>query len=98
MELYPLDARDIEAIARSRASRSMPKSVKNWLYGGFGVFIVGIIYWIMNGGWVALGIMVVGAILAWYATSLSDKRRKVVIFELKREWREEQKKQEASKS
>ncbi len=98
MELYPLGAKDIEAIAKSRASRSMPQSIKNWLYGGFGVFVVGIIYWMFKGGWVALGIMVIGAAIAWYSTTLSDKRRKAVMFELKKAWRAEQEKQVGGKA
>jgi hypothetical protein len=94
--LYTLDwdVRDIEAIARSRVSRFMPKRIKNWLYGGFGVFALGLVYWVFNGGWKALGVMVVGAAIAWYSTILVDRLRKSVTGELKRVWRAELKKQE----
>jgi Flp pilus assembly protein TadB len=97
MELYPLDARDIEAIARTRSNNTMPQKIKYWMYGGCGVFFAGIVYWVMSGGWKALGVMAVGAIVVWYSTTLSDKRRKIITADLKRAWRIERENQGANK-
>ncbi len=90
MDLYPLGGKDIEAIGKARANRSLPQNVKNWMYGGIAVAFGGIIYWMFaSGGWISIGIMAVGAVLVWYASTLSDKWRKKVITELKRQWRDE---------
>ncbi len=89
MELYPLDSKDIEAIAKSRSNRTMPQNIKYWMYGGLVAVFIGFVYGAFGtGGMLALAIMAGGVISAWYATSLADKRRKYMAGILKQEWRE----------
>lgn len=89
--LYPLNAKDVEAIGRARATRSLPQNIKWWLYGGLGVCMAGFIYGAMGGkDWVVIGIIAVGALGAWYSTMLVDKIRKGVVSHLKKEWRAEE--------
>lgn len=83
-----LDSKDIEAIGRSRANRSIPKNIKNWLYGGIIVMALGFIYWsFAKGGILALGLMGVGIIAIIYANNLADKWRKNIVNQIMQEWR-----------
>lgn len=89
--LYPLSAKDIEAIGRSRASRSMPQNVKWWMYGGFGVCVGGFIYGTMGANmWFVIGIVGAGVACVWYSSVLVDRIRKIIIDQLKQDWRDEQ--------
>ena len=84
-----LDAKDVEAIGKSRANRSLSQNIKYLLYGGSIVCFGGAIYWIMGGGTVGLGIAFVGMVGVLVGSHLADKWRKVIVTQLKREWRAE---------
>jgi len=92
--LYPLSAKDIEAVGKSRVYRDLPQNVKWWLYGGLITCMAGFLYGAMIGsGWIVVGVLAVGAVCVWYSTTLSDKIRGKVVRRLKLDWIEEQNKE-----
>jgi len=90
--LYPLSTKDIEAIGKSRASRSLPQNVNWWLYGGAILCIGGFSYSAMGGNiWFVMGMVVAGAVGVCYSAILLDRIRKNIIRQLKQDWRDEDK-------
>lgn len=83
-----LDAKDIEAIGRSRANREISQNVKYLLYVSLILCVAGI-YVALNVAMYGFVIVVVGMVILWVYSSYVDKKRKALVKRLKREWRDE---------
>lgn len=84
-----LDAKDIEAIGRSRANRTISQNMKYLMYLSLIICMVGIYIAYGVNAIYGIGVMVVGVALLWVYSSSVDKKRKIMVNRLKREWREE---------
>lgn len=84
-----LDSKDIEAIGRSRANRTISQNMKYLMYLSLIVCMAGIYVAYGVNAMYGIGIMVVGVILLWVYNSAADKKRKIMVRRLKREYREE---------
>ena len=89
--LYPLTVKDIEAIGRARVSRTIPSNIKIWVYVSMALFMVGLGVTYVTGNTIAgMAIMIAGVAVLWGYTSNVDKKRKSLVRELKKEWKEGQ--------
>lgn len=85
-----LDAKDVEAIGRARANRTIPSKIKYTLYSGVVLTVIGILYWLFTTSLIPSAVItVVGLVVMWYGVGMSDKRRKKIVRGLKDEWRAE---------
>ena len=84
-----LDAKDIEAIGRSRANRAIPQNVKYLMYLSLILCLAGIYVAYGVNALYGIVIMIVGVIILWAYSSYADKKRKVIVKKLKREYQEE---------
>jgi membrane associated rhomboid family serine protease len=84
-----LDAKDIEAIGRSRSNRAIPQNMKYLMYVSLIICLVGIYVAYGVNAMYGIGIMVVGVILLWVYSSAADKKRKIMVKRLKREYQDE---------
>lgn len=84
-----LDAKDREAIGRSRANRDIPQNIKYLLYVSLILCVAGI-YVALNVAMYGFVIVIVGMAVLWYYSSVVEKRRKIMVKRVNQEWREEQ--------
>jgi hypothetical protein len=86
--LYPLNSKDVEAVARSRANRDIPKNMRYLMYASLIICLAGLYVAYAVHAMYGIGVMIVGCIVLWVYSSFIDKRRKILTKRLKREWQE----------
>lgn len=92
--LYPLNSKDVEAVARSRANRDIPQNMRYLMYASLIICLVGLYVAYAVHALGGIGVMIAGCGVLWYYSSFVDKRRKFLTKRLKRDWREIEQKNE----
>ncbi len=91
--LFPIGIKDVEAIAKTRANRTLPKDIQYYMYIGIVVSVIGVVicFWekILVGACIAL----VGLVLLWLGTIKASNRRNKIARQYKQDWREAQTKE-----
>jgi len=87
--LYPLSSKDVEAIGRSRANRSVPQNMKYCMWASMVACLAGIYCAYTIDKVIGIVIMIVGTAVLFVYSNNIDKKRKAMVRKLKREWREE---------